>query len=62
MESITHDERGWYFPMVDCRIGPYREEGECRVDYERWMETGRISVDPVGKVGVSKCSECEEKE
>jgi len=57
-DDLIHDEHGWYFPMSGCRIGPYREEGECRGDYERYLKYGRVSEDK-GVGGVIRCPECE---
>ena len=58
MDALIKDENGWYFPLGDCMIGPYREEVECRGDYERWKATGRVSDDK-GVGGVIRCPECE---
>jgi len=57
-DDIIKDENGWYFPMGDCRIGPYRDKGECRGDYERYLKYGRVSEDK-GVGGVIRCPECE---
>jgi hypothetical protein len=60
MEDMIHEPNGWYFYVHDhsCRIGPYRDPRECEKDYKQYETTGRISSDPVGKVG-PKCSDCE---
>lgn len=55
---ITQDVNGWYFPLGDCRIGPYSTEAECRGDYERYLKWGRISEDKSGTVGAT-CADCE---
>jgi hypothetical protein len=59
-EGLEKSDGGWYFYMkdCDCKIGPYGFEQLCREDYKRYLETGRISFDPKGKIG-PMCADCE---
>jgi len=57
MDIIT-EPQGHYWPLGDCRIGPYRDMKECREDYERYLKTGKASVEPP-KNAVACCADCE---
>jgi len=57
--DIIAGPQGYYWPMSDCRIGPYRDGKECREDYERYLKTGKISTDQQRTLGVARCVECE---
>jgi hypothetical protein len=61
MSDIEETSAGWYFYMQDriCKIGPYSSKKTCQVDYDRYIETGRISIDPRGNIG-AKCADCED--
>ena len=59
-DNVEKTTAGWYFYMRErvCKIGPYTDETECRRDYERYKETGKISINVQGAVG-PKCADCE---